>query len=76
MVNFRREASTQVPWNNDLKITVYQNHVLELEIECMEINYFIPGDDSHTITLTIFIKKASFFIKLFVIRLEEIEDNM
>ena len=45
----------------------------------MESNYFIPaGDDSHTITaVTLFVKKVSFFIKkLFVIRLEETEDNM
>ena len=37
--------------------------MLELEIECMESNYFIPGDESHTITLTVFVKKVSFFIK-------------
>ena len=42
----------------------------------MESNYFIPGDDSHTITLTLFVNKVSFFIKLFVIRLEETDDNM
>ena len=43
----------------------------------MESNYFIPGDDSHTITLTLFVKKVSFFItKIFVIRLEETDDNM
>ena len=47
--------------------------MLELEIECMESNYFIPRDDSHTITLTLFV----FFIKkILVIRLEETEDDM
>ena len=51
--------------------------MLELEIEWMESNYFIPGDDSHTITFTLFVKQVSFFIKkLFVTGLEEIKGNM
>ena len=50
--------------------------MLELEIKCTL--YFIPGGDSYTVTLTLgFIKKVSIFVKkLFVIRLEETEDNM
>ena len=51
--------------------------MLELEIECMESNYFIPGDDCRTITT---LRKQSFIIlkkkNLFVIRLEETEENM
>ena len=33
--------------------------MLELEIECMESNYFIPGDDCRTITT---LRKQSFII--------------
>ena len=51
--------------------------MLELEIQHMERNFFMLGDDSHTITLTLFVKEVSLFIKnRFVIRLEETEDTL